>query len=33
MKTGGWILLITSWGIILSIVTFCFSTMLRIRKK
>ncbi len=33
MTIGGWILLIISWAIILSIATFCFATMLRIGKK
>ena len=32
MTFAGWILLTVSWGVILSIVVFCFVTMLRVGK-
>lgn len=32
MTLAGWIFLVTSWGVILSIVVFCFVKMFRVGK-
>ncbi len=29
MTTGGWILLVVSWGAIVGLAAFCFVTMIR----
>jgi hypothetical protein len=33
MNMGGWILMILSWGAIISVAIFCFSTMFKVERK
>ncbi|HZG52317.1 MAG TPA: hypothetical protein VEZ40_09280 [Pyrinomonadaceae bacterium] len=33
MTTGGWVFMISAWTAIISLVIFCFSKVLRNRKK